>query len=82
MEKTWLFIFEVIKLFEYKKSNEKYWDKAKLHKQVVSKALLIAKVFYLSYSLLFLFDNIISYFVYINNILYIRNINESLNNKH
>lgn len=51
MEKTWLTILETTELFEYKKNNKGYWDKAKLHKQVVNKALPIIEAFYLDYSL-------------------------------
>ncbi len=41
MEKTELTILKAVKLFEYGKNNEGYWNRAKLHKQAVSKALLI-----------------------------------------
>lgn len=40
---------------------------------MINKAFFIAKTFYLGYSFLFLFDNIISHFVYANNILYDKN---------
>lgn len=57
------------KLFEYRKSNKDYLDKPKLHKQVVNKAVLIAKALYLGYLHLFLFDNTTSYAVYADNVL-------------
>ena len=81
MEKTGLTILEAVELFKYGKNNERYWDGAKLYKQVVSKVLFIAKAFYLGYSLLFLFDNATSYSVYANNALHIRGINKSSNGK-
>lgn len=64
IEKTELTITKTVKLFKYKKLNEGYWDGPKLYKQVVNKALPIAKALYLRYLLLFLFDNVISYFVF------------------
>lgn len=60
---------KVVEIFEYKKNNDKYWDKTKLYQQVVNIALSIVETFYLEYSLLFLFDNAISYFIYIKDIL-------------
>lgn len=59
--KTRTTITKVIKLFEYKKNNGKYWNKTKLVQWIVNKALLIAKVLYFSYFLLFLFNNATSY---------------------
>lgn len=47
----------------------------------MSKVLPIAKAFYLDYFLLFLFNNATSYFIYANNALHIRGINESLSDK-
>lgn len=52
MKKIALTILKVIRLFEYKKNNKKYWNKVKLYKYVVNKTLLIIKTFYLDYSLL------------------------------
>lgn len=54
---------KAVGVFEYGKNNNWYWDGAKLYKQVVSKALLIAKTLEPGYSLLFLFDNATSYSV-------------------
>ena len=49
IEKARLIVTEAIKLFEYGKSSEGYWDGPKLHRQVVNKALPIAKALYLVY---------------------------------
>lgn len=69
IEKTRLTILGTVELFEYKKNNKRYWYRAIIYKQVVSKALLIAEVFYPGYLLLFLFDNATSHFVYADNAL-------------
>lgn len=50
-----------MKIFEYKKNNDKYQDKAKLYYQVMKKALPITKIFYFRHSLLFYFDNVTNY---------------------
>lgn len=68
-------------MFEYGKNNKKYWDRAKLYKQVMNKALFIIKTFYLDHSLLFLFDNATSYFVYANNKLHTKSIKKRLSSK-
>lgn len=81
MEKTGLTILEAVELFEYGKNNEGYWDGAKLHKQVVSKALPIAEALYPGYSLLFLFDNATSHSVYANNALRTGGMNKSSGGK-
>lgn len=52
------------KNFEYEKNNNKYQNKAKLYKQVIEKLFFIIKTFYLRYSLYFLFNNVISHFIY------------------
>lgn len=44
----------LLRFFEYGKTNDGYWDGVKLHIQVVSKALLIAKAL-LSRILIFVF---------------------------
>lgn len=64
MDKTRLIIIEVVELFEYKKSNKGYWDRLKLYKQIVNKALLIKGALYPNYSLLFFIDNATSYFIF------------------
>lgn len=74
-------MIEIIEIFEYKKNNDGYWDRAKLYQQVVTKALLIAEVLYPDYSLSFWFDNAISHFVYAKDALHIGNINKSLEDK-
>lgn len=81
MDKTGLTILEAVELFEYRKNNERYWDGAKLHKQVVSKALPITKVLYPDYLLLFLFENATSYSVYANNALRIKEVNKNSSSK-
>lgn len=81
IENIWISFFKMFKLFEDKKNNEKYWNKAKFYKQLVNKTLSIMKVLYLDYLILFLFDNTISYSIYANNTLYIEKINKYLNNK-
>lgn len=60
---------EVVKIFKYKKNNNRYWDRAKLYKQIVNKALFIAKILYFEYSLLFLFNNTISHLGYAKDVL-------------
>ncbi len=42
---------EAVKVFEYGKNNNNYWDLVKLHQQLVNKVLSIAKALYLGYSL-------------------------------
>ena len=69
MEKTELIFREAVKLFEYRKINKRYWDGPKLHKQVVTKALLITEALYPGCLLLFLFDNSTSHSVYADNTL-------------
>lgn len=51
---------KAIKIIEYGNNNDEYLDRAKLHQQVINKALLIIKTLYPRYLLLFLFDNIIT----------------------
>ena len=38
---------EAVEIFEYRNKYDGYWDGAKLHKQVVNKALPIAEALYL-----------------------------------
>lgn len=80
-EKTRLVETKAIEIFEYRKNNDGYWDRAKLYKQVVDKALLIAQAFYPRYSLLFLFDNATSHFVYSKDALQVKDINKDLKGK-
>lgn len=72
---------KVVEILKYGKNNNKYQDKAKLYKLIVSKALPIAKAFYLKYSLLFLFDNVTNHSVYIKNILQIQEMNKNIRGK-
>lgn len=81
IKKTRLILRKLVELFEYRKNNEKYWNGSKLHKQVVDKAFPIIKTFDPGYSLQFLFDNVTSYSVYANNILWIRKINKKSDEK-
>lgn len=67
---------EAAELFGYRKNHEGYWDRAKLHEQVVSKALPIVKALYPEYSLLFLFDNATSHLMYASDALWTKNMNK------
>lgn len=69
---------EAVELFKYEKNYERYWDGAKLHEQVISKALPIAKALYPGYALLFLFNNATSHSVYASNALCANNINKGM----
>lgn len=64
IDKTGLIVIKAVELFEYKKSNESYWDWLKFYKQVVNKVLFIAEVLYPDYLLLFFLNNVTSYFVF------------------
>lgn len=57
----------MVELFEYIKNNKEYWNRLKLCKPVIIKALPIAKALYLRYSLLILFNNAITLLVYVDN---------------
>ncbi len=81
MEKCDCLEIKVVEVFKYKKNNNGYWDRTKLHKQVVSKTLPIAKVLYPRYSLLFLFDNATSHSVYTKNALQVQNMNKGVGSK-
>ena len=72
---------EAVEIFEYGKNNDRYWDGPKLLKQVVEKAVPIAKAFYPGYSFLFMFDNATSHAVYAKNALCTRNMNKSSEGK-
>lgn len=75
-EKIKLVETEVILIFEYKKYNDKYCDKAKFYKQVVNKTLTIVQVLYPEYSLFFLFDNVTSQSDYSKDALQVKDINK------
>lgn len=76
-----LIIVKAVEIFEYGKNNNRYYNRIKLYKQVVEKALSIIKVFYLRYSLCFLFDNITSHFIYAKDILQIKDMNKRVGGK-
>lgn len=76
IEKTGLRYTKAVKVFEYGKNNDGYWDGTKLHQQVVNKALPIAEALYLSYSLLFLYNNATSHSIYAKNALQVKDINK------
>lgn len=81
VEKCGLLTIEVVEIFEYRKNNNGYWDRAKLHHQVVGKALSIREGLYPRYSLLFLFDNATKHSVYVKDILRVKNINKAIGSK-
>ncbi len=66
---------EVLEIFEYGKNNDGYRNGAKLYKQVVNKALPIAKVLHPGYSLLYLFENETSHSVYARDTLQTKDMN-------
>lgn len=72
---------EAVEIFEYGKNNDRYWDKARLHQQVVNKALPIAEALYPGYSLLFLFDNATSHSVYAKDALQVQDMNKASGRK-
>lgn len=72
---------KAVEVFEYGKNNDRYWDGAKLHKQVISKALPIAKALYPGYLLMFLFDNAISHSVYAKDALQVSDMNKGSRSK-
>ena len=72
---------EAVEVFEYRKNNKEYWNEPKLLKQVINKAISIAKAFYPGYSFIFIFDNTISHAVYAENALCAENINKSSGKK-
>lgn len=80
-EKSGLEVTKAVKIFEYRKSNDRYWDKSKLHHQVIPKALLIMETLYPRYSLSFLFGNVTSHSMYSQNVLYITNMNKGMGEK-
>ena len=81
MEKAERTITKAVVLFEYGKVNKGYWDRLKLHQQVVNKTLHIAEALYPGYSLLFLLDNAISYSVYAKDELRTTQMNKEIGDK-
>lgn len=72
---------KAVQIFEYGKNDDKYRDRAKLHKQVVRKTLLIVDTLYPGYSLCFLFNNAISHSVYTKDPLQVKDINKRVDEK-
>lgn len=81
VENCGLVSMEIVKIFEYKKNNDKYQDWAKLHHQVINKALLITKILYLGYFFLFFFDNVTNHSIYIKNALQVKDMNKDIGGK-
>ena len=69
-------LLSAVELFKYSKQ-ESYWNGASLLKQMSEKALLIAQFLYLRFDLIFMFDNVTSHSVYINNALRVSNMCKS-----
>lgn len=78
IKKSGLIYTKLVKIFEYEKNNNRYWDRVILHQQVVNKALRITKTLYPSYSLLFFFDNTTNYSVYAKDVLQVKNKNKDI----
>lgn len=76
-----LVFIEAVEIIEYRKNNDGYWDGAKLHHQVMKKALPIAEALYPGYSLLFLFDNATSHSVYAKDALQVKDMNKGIGGK-
>lgn len=70
-----------MKIFKYRKNNNRYQNKTKLYHQVMIKVLPITKALYPSYFLPFLFDNTTSYFVYIKDMFQVKEINTNIKSK-
>ena len=70
-----------MKILEYGKNNEGYWDGIKLVKQIKEKALPIAEAFYPGYLFLFSFDNATSYLVYLIDALWVKNMSKESGSK-
>ena len=81
IQQTGLTFTEAVEIFEYGKNNDGYWDGAKLHKQVVEKALPIAEALYPGYSLCFLFDNATSHSVYAKDAFQVKEMNKGVGGK-
>ena len=81
VKKCGLVSTEAVEIFEYRKNNDGYWDGAKLHHQVMKKALLIAKALYPKYFLLFIFNNATSHSVYAKNALQVKDPNKDVGGK-
>ena len=53
----WLINTEVFEIFKYRKYNNRYWDKAKLHLQKAKNVNLILKILNRGYKFLIFGDN-------------------------
>lgn len=73
IQQTGLTTTKAVKIFQYGKNNDGYWDGAKLHKQVVA--------LYPGYSLCFLFDNATSHSVYAKDALQVKDMNKGVGEK-
>ena len=80
-EKTRLVETKAVEIFKHRKNNNEYWDGAKLHKQVVDKAVPIIQALYHGYSLLFLFNNATNHSVYFKNVFQVKDMNKGLRKK-
>ena len=80
-EKLGLLEMEDVGINEYGINNNGYWDRAKLYKQVVSKALPIVEGLSPRYSHLFLFANAISHSVYVKNALQFQEMHKGVGGK-
>ena len=69
--------FKVGTYFEYEKLEERYWTGENLLNKSQNKALPTRKALYLSYKLLFIFDNATSYAIYAKDALQAENMNKS-----
>ena len=81
IQQTGLKFTEAAEIFEYGKNNDGYWNGAKLHKQVVEKALPIAEALYPGYSLCFLFDNATSHSVDAKDTIQVKKMNKMVGGK-
>ena len=66
---------EAIEILEYWKNNDGYCDWVNLLRQVIEKALPIAKTLFFGYSILFIFDNATIHSVYAKDALCAHKIN-------
>lgn len=71
----------MLKIFNDRRNNNKYRNKAKLYKKIISKALPIVQALYSKYLLLFFFDNTISHSVDAKNKLQVQDINKDIKSK-
>ena len=78
---TGLLETNVVEILKCGENNDGYWDEAKLHQQVVNKALPIAKTFYPGYSFFYLFDNVTSHSVYAKDALQVQDMNKGCEGK-